>query len=128
VNDYLAPNLAEAAARDLVIGVRVGDSHRFVAVWAVEVGRRVFARSWSRTPTGWRAQIHEDVPVTLEIGGSQVPARARLVSDELVNAAVDDAYRAKYHTPASAGYVADLTTGASRQSTVEFLPARNETA
>ena len=105
-----------------MIGLRVGDNHRFIAVWAVVVDARVFARSWGNAPTGWRAQTHDGDPVTIEIGGSRVNATARLVTEEQTNAAVDEAYRAKYHTPASAGYVADLTAGASRRSTVEFLP------
>jgi len=122
MDDRFAPDVVSAAARDLVIGVRVGESHRFIAVWAVVVDERVFARSWARSPQGWRAQIDDGDSVAVEIGGSQVRARARFTTDEPMNAKVDEAYRAKYHTKASAGYVADLTSGASRESTVEFLP------
>jgi len=128
VENRLAPELVAAASHDLVIGVRVGDTHRFIAVWAVVVEERVFARSWGRSGDGWRAQIRDGGAVTLEIGGSQVRARARVVTDEHTNAQVDEAYRTKYHTRASARYVADLTSGASRESTVEFVPAEAPTA
>lgn len=115
--------LVQAAGRDLVVGVRVGEEHRFTAVWAVVLDSRIFARSWSTTRGGWRDAIGDGVTLSIQIGGAEVAARALPVSDEATNARVDEAYRAKYHTPAAAKYVVDMTAGDSRRSTVEFVPA-----
>lgn len=117
------PQLVKAAERELVIGVRVGEEHRFTAVWAVVFDGRMFARSWSTTRGGWRDAIGDGAIVAVQIHGVEVSADARPIVDEATNARVDEAYRAKYHTPASAKYVVDMTAGDSRRSTVEFAPA-----
>jgi len=119
----LARDIVESARRDMVIGVRAGQgSHRFTAVWSVVVDGRVFARSWSRKRDGWRAALSHDRSAVVQIGGAEIPVRAVLVRSERINEAVDDAYRSKYHTAASAVFVDDLTAGESRASTVEFVP------
>jgi len=119
-----ARDIVESAGRDLVIGVRAGrGEHRFTAVWSVVVEGRIFARSWSRKPDGWRAALSRDRSALVQVGGVELPARAVLVRSERINEAVDDAYRSKYHTPASMVFVDDLTSGESRASTVEFVPA-----
>jgi len=115
--------ILDAARRELVLGVRAGNGdHKFTAVWPVVANDRIFARSWGLRPRGWRSVVARDRCVSIQVGGREMTARAVLVRSERVNAAVDDAYRAKYHTQASAKYVEDLTSGESRRSTVEFVP------
>lgn len=116
------PQLVKTVERELVVGVRVGAEHRFTAVWAVVFDGRIFARSWSTTRGGWRDAIGDGAALAIQVGGAEVAARALPESDEATNAGVDEAYRAKYHTPASAKYVVDMTPGDSRRSTVEFVP------
>ena len=102
----------------------MGDTgHRFTAVWPVVVRGRIFARSWGLKPGGWRDAASRDRRAAVQIGGVELPARMILRRNESLNGAVDAAYRAKYHTEASARYVSDLTSGESRLSTVEFVPA-----
>jgi len=116
-------DVVEAASRDLVIGIRAGDSgHRFTPVWSVVADGRVFARSWGLSPTGWNATLPDRSTVTVQIGGAELAATAVRVRDEHVNDLVDEMYRSKYHTAASAKYVEDLASPASRASTMEFLP------
>jgi len=123
VTAHFAPDVVRAAARDLVIGVRVGpEGHRFTPVWVVAVNDRLFARSWGLDPRGWNARAVDVPEVTIELGGTELPALAARVTADLTNDEVDDAYRAKYHTAASAKYVADMTSAQSRNSTVEFRP------
>lgn len=117
-------DIVSAANHGAVIGVRVGNTgHRFTAVWPVVVGGRIFARSWSLKPGGWRDAASRDRHAMVQVGGVDLPARMILRRSESVNGAVDAAYRAKYRTEASAKYVSDLTSGESRLSTVEFVPA-----
>jgi len=108
---------------DLVIGVRAGSgAHRFTPVWAVPVGRRVFIRSYGLANRSWyRTFLHEPFGV-VEIGGREYAVRAVRTRSERLLAAVDEAYRSKYHTAASAPYVRDMTSGPSRLATIELVP------
>jgi hypothetical protein len=105
-----------------VIGLRAGDEHKFIAIWAVVVDGRVFVRSWRVGERSWRHAFADDPRGAIQVGEAVLPVRASLVGDEQVLEAVDEAYRAKYNTPGSATYVRDLNGPVSRATTTELVP------
>lgn len=115
--------VAAAAQHDLVIGVRAGSAdHRFTPVWSVVVEGRVFIRSWGLSERSWfHAFQHEPFGV-VQIAGNDYPVRATRTRSERLRDAVDEAYRLKYDTAASATYVRDLTSERSRGTTTELAP------
>src|SRR5262245_21544076 len=52
-----------------VLGIRAGvEPHRFLGVWMVVVGGRLFVRSWNDKPTGWHRVFATDARGAIQIG------------------------------------------------------------
>ena len=107
-----------------ILGVRAGTStdHRFIGVWPVAIGGRVFARSWSLKPDGWYRTFLEDPRGAIQVGTRTVRIRAVPVKSERIRDAVEAAYAAKYPTPGSRLYVRGFRTKRRREATMEFVP------
>jgi hypothetical protein len=105
-----------------ILGVRAGvrSDHRFVGIWPVVVGGRVFGRSWSLTPGGWYRTFLDDPRGTIQVGGRDLSIRAVPVRSERIRDAVEAAYAAKYPTPGSRHYVRGFRTKRRREATIEF--------
>lgn len=112
-----------AVRKALVIGLRAGDEpHRFTALWAVVVEKRVFVRSWSLKPQGWHRVLQQTPRGVMQVAGQEIAVRAVHTRSERLKDAVDRAYREKYHTPAARKYVRDLNRARSRATTTELAP------
>jgi hypothetical protein len=120
----LPPAVVAAIDRSKILGIRAGarSRHRFIGIWAVVVGGRVFARSWSRTAGGWHETFLEDPLGTLQVGARHVRVRARRVRSAGIRDAVERAYAAKYPTPGSRVYVRGFRSPSRRDTTTEFVP------
>jgi hypothetical protein len=103
------------------VAIKIGSKpHRFIRIWAVVVGGRIYARSWSLSPGGWYRTLVADKHGLLQISGKTAPFRAVRGRGEALKAAIDRAYLKKYPRPGEAHYARDLCGPASRSSTVEF--------
>ena len=107
-----------------ILGVRAGarTTHRFIGVWPVVIGGRVFARSWSLSPDGWYRTFLDDPRGAIQVGTRTVRIRAVPVKSERIRDAVEAAYAAKYPTPGSRAFVRGFRTKRRREATVEFVP------
>lgn len=106
-----------------ILGIRAGarSTHRFIGVWPVVIGDRVFARSWSLKPGGWYRTFLGDPLGTIQVGSREVRVRAVPVRSERIRDAVEQAYAEKYPTPGSRHYVRGFRTKRRRDATVEFV-------
>jgi hypothetical protein len=121
--DRFESAVVDTVARDLVIGVRAGTGdHRFTSVWGVTVDLRVFIRSWGLAERSWFHSFRREPVGVAQIGGRQFAVRAVKTRSERTLDAVDEAYRLKYNTPASAEFVRGLVGDASRDTTTELVP------
>ncbi len=120
----LSPAIVAAIDAAKILGVRAGadTTHRFIGVWPVVIGGRVFARSWSLKPEGWYRTFREDARGAIQVGKRTVRIRAMPVASERIRDAVEAAYAAKYPTPGSRTYVRGFRTKRRREATVEFVP------
>jgi hypothetical protein len=107
-----------------ILGVRAGAAatHRFIGIWPVVIGGRVFGRSWSLKPDGWFRRFLEDPRGAIQIGSRVIRIRAVPVRSERIRDAMDAAYAVKYPTPASRHYVRGFRTQRRRAATLEFVP------
>jgi hypothetical protein len=120
----LSKAIVTALEKSMILGIRAGtESHRFIGVWVVVVQGRVFIRSWNDKRTGWRETFRDDPHGVIQVpSGREVRVRARAVKGERLLDAVDAAYAAKYHTPASRKWVRGFARPRRRATTVELLP------
>lgn len=107
-----------------IIGIKAGakSDHKFVGVWPVVVGGRVYARSWTLKKDGWFHTFLEDPLGTIQVGDREIRVRAVPARSERVRDGVEDAYAAKYDTKASQKYVRGFRTARRREATMEFVP------
>ena len=114
----------EAIAKDKILGVRAGTGdHRFIGIWSVVVGGRVFVRSWDVKPTGWYHALRDESRGAIQVAGREIRVRAVPVRSERMKAAVDDAYFEKYNTPASLRYCRGFKRSKKRRdTTTELVP------
>ena len=105
------------------LGIRAGkDRHRFVGIWVVMVGDRVFVRSWSVKPNGWYRTFLKEPCGTIKVGGQEIAVRARRIRDKRLRDSIDRAYLEKYNTPGALKYARDLGQAKSRATTTELVP------
>lgn len=117
--------IAAALDKSKILGIRAGRApHRFIGIWVVVVEGRVFVRSWTLKPGGWYRTFLEDPQGTIQVGDRELPVRAQRTTSERLRKAVDQAYRMKYPTPWSRGYVRGFARGRRRESTTELVPLR----
>lgn len=118
--------ILERIKEDRILGIRAGreSTHRTIGLWAVVMDGRVFVRSWSMKPRSWWRTLLEDPYATIFVSRRKrgIPVRARQVRSETLKDRVSQAYREKYNTPGSVGYVEDMSRKPSRDTTTELVP------
>ena len=107
-----------------ILGIKAGarSDHRFIGIWAVVVGGRVYVRSWTQKPGGWYRTFLDDPLGTIQVGERQLRIRAVRARGERIRDAVERAYAKKYPTPGSVKYVRGFRSARRRDTTMELLP------
>lgn len=106
-----------------ILRIRAGTGHRDIGIWVVIVEGRVFVRSWSLKARSWYRTFLQEPHGAIKVDGKEIPVRAVRTRSERLKDAVDQAYAAKYTTPASLPYVRGLRIRKRRDTTTELVPA-----
>jgi hypothetical protein len=106
-----------------ILRIRAGtEPHRFIGIWVVVAEGRVFVRSWDLKPRSWWRTFLEEPRGAIQVGNRELPVRVVRTRSERLKDAVDDAYAAKYTTPASLKYVKGFRVKRRRDTTTELVP------
>lgn len=109
---------------DKILGIRAGtkSKHKVIGIWAVVVDGRVYVRSWQCKPGGWWRTLVDDPLGEIFVSKRKrgIKVRAKPVKSEKKKEAVSAAYKEKYNTPGSVGYVAEMSRSPSRDATMEL--------
>lgn len=112
--------------KEKILGIRAGSdaSHRIIGIWAVVVEGRVFVRSYTMKEGGWWRTLLDDPQALIFVAGRKrgIKVRAVQVKSEATKEAVSAAYREKYNTRGSVGYVEEMSRSPSKDSTTELMP------
>ena len=112
--------------KDRIIGIRAGSDsdHRVIGVWVVVVDGRVFVRSYTMKPGGWWRTFLEDPYGEIFVSKRKRGIKVRVVQtrSEKLKAAVSAAYKEKYNTRGSVGYVEEMSRKPLRDTTTELVP------
>ena len=117
-----ADAVVEAVRNAKILGVRAGTGHRYTGVWVVVVDGRVFVRSWNDKPTGWFRAFRKQPGGTIQVGGLEIPVRAKPARSARMRDAVTAALGEKYNTKASRKWVEGFAEPARALTTLEFVP------
>jgi hypothetical protein len=111
--------------KDKILGIRAGSdsTHRIIGIWVVVVQGRVFVRSYTMKPRSWWRTFLEDPQGEIFVAKRKrgIKVRAVQVKSEKLKEAVSAAYREKYNTPGSVGYVEEMSRSPSRDTTTELV-------
>jgi hypothetical protein len=112
-----------AALRDSkIVRIKAGTRHRFIGIWGVVIGGRLFVRSWSVKARSWYRTFLKDPRGFIEVGKRTVPVRAVRTRSSRLKAAVDRAYLKKYGHGWELKFAKDMVGAKSRATTVELRP------
>jgi len=112
--------------KDRIIGIRAGSDsdHRVIGVWVVVVDGRVFVRSYTMKPGGWWRTFLEDPYGEIFVSKRKRGIKVRVVQtrSEKIKDLVSAAYKEKYNTRGSVGYVEEMSRKPLRDTTTELVP------
>ena len=112
--------------KDKILGIRAGRDldHRVIGIWAVVVDGRVFVRSYTMKPGGWWRTFLEDPYGEIFVSKRKrgIKVRAAQTRSEKLKDAVSVAYKEKYNTRGSVGYVEEMSRSPLRDTTTELVP------
>ena len=114
--------------KDRILGIRAGinSEHRVIGIWAVVVEGRIFVRSYTMKQGGWWRTFLEDPYGEIFVSKRKrgIKVRAVQTRSEKVKDAVSAAYKEKYNTPGSVGYVEEMSHKRLRDTTTELVPIK----
>ena len=105
-----------------IVGIKAGTDHKFIGVWPVVVGGRVYARSWGLSQGGWYRTFLDDPAGAIQVGEREIRVRAVPARSERIRDKVEEAYAEKYDTKASQKWVRGFRSERRREATMEFVP------
>lgn len=112
--------------KDRILGIRAGSDseHRVIGIWVVVVDGRIFVRSYTMKPGGWWRTFLEDPYGEIFVSKRKrgIKIRAVQTRSEKIKDAVSAAYKEKYSTPGSVGYVEEMSRKPLRDTTTELVP------
>ena len=111
--------------KDRILGIRAGSDskHRVIGIWVVVVDGRVFVRSYTMKPGGWWRTFLENPYGEIFVSKRKrgIKVRALQTRSEKLKDVVSAAYKEKYDTPGSVGYVEEMSRKPLRDTTTELV-------
>lgn len=106
-----------------LIGIRAGkDREKFLDIWMVTVGERIFARSWGLAEKSWFNTFQKDPVGAIKCGEIIYPVEAKIPDDlSVINPKINDAYLAKYNSGANAEYAKGIIEDKHHSKTIELI-------
>ncbi len=116
------PSVALAIDATKYFYLRAGTAHRFIAVWVVMIGERVFVRSWNDKAGGWYRAFRQEGVGTIKVDNNEIGVSAKPVRGAKLLDQMDVAYAQKYDTKANRKYVKGFSTAKRRACSLELTP------
>lgn len=111
--------------KDRIIGIRAGSDsgHRIIGIWVVIVKGRIFVRSYTMKQGGWWRTFLEDPYGEIFVSKRKrgIKVRAVQTRSEKIKDLVSAAYKEKYNTRGSVGYVEEMSRKPRRDTTTELI-------
>lgn len=105
--------------------IRAGHEHRFIDIWIVTVGERLFCRQYDFSERSWYHAFLEDPAGAIKIGETIIPIEGRIPEDlDDIQAAINQAYLDKHATKftENANYAREMVGEKFMARTMELIP------
>lgn len=117
--------IAELIAQTETPQIRAGNEHRFIDIWIVTVGERLFCRQYSFSKRSWYHAFQEDPSGAIRIGERVIPIQARIPDDldeiqEQINQAYLDKHTKRF--PDYPHFAEEMIGEKFMASTMELIP------
>lgn len=119
---YKNQPLIECIKKNKPVEIRVGEGReKFTKIWVVNVGDRLFARSWDFSAKSWYHTFLVSGKGELKCGDKIFKVKGFIPKDlTSVNPRVSSAYLAKYDEGENSYYARKLTQSEHDKTTIEF--------
>lgn len=109
-------------------GIKAGTNrNKFTPIWMVNVGKRIFARSWNKSLEGWMGEMLASGEGHIQFGDLILKcAASHLAPTDAIHTAIDEAYLEKYTQEENLFYAKGIVAQEYRSYTIEFLPFTEE--
>ena len=127
MSNHFSPATLDAIARSHYLWIRGGDGdHRFLPIWSIVHGQRLFIRSWNVKAGGWHEVLTKEKRGAIKVArdAEPIPVRAIRIRSDRTKTIVDKGFAAKYTKPHSLKYVRGFRTARRRDATFELVPLR----
>lgn len=106
-----------------LIGVRTGPGRqKFTKIWMVNIGNRVFARSWNKSEKSWFTALLESGRGEILYGKKMINVKGRkLDKTDPLHKQINRAYTDKYTQPGNIKYAAGFSEPGYTDYTMEFF-------
>ncbi len=117
--------VAELVANTETPQIRAGDTHRFIDIWIVTVGKRLFCRQYDFRANSWYDAFLAEPSGAIRCGDTVIPIMARVPKDlDAIQEDINQAYRDKYvaRFTDNADYGREMTGEKFWVGTMELVP------
>lgn len=107
-----------------LIGIKAGRNRdRFLDIWMVTVGNRIFARSWGLAEKSWYHTFLNDQNGEIRCGETIIKIKAVVPTDITeLNEKISEAYLKKYDRGENSFYARGIIKDEHIARTMEFIP------
>jgi hypothetical protein len=106
-----------------LIGIKGGKTREsFLNIWMVEVNRRVFARSWSKSERSWFTEFLNSKEGQIKVGEKVINVTGKKLTNEPeLMESINKAYLKKYNQTENLFYAKGITKPEYEEYTMEFF-------
>lgn len=114
-------------ANNTLIGIKAGlERETFLDIWMVAVDKRVFARSWSKSPRSWFTEFIESGKGQVKYGNNIIAVQGKkLDPNDKIQKSIDKAYLGKYTQKENLEYAKGISQPEYSQYTLELFFVKN---
>ena len=115
VYDYLANHT--------LIEIKGGtEREKFTEIWTINVGHRLFSRSWSKSEKSWFTEFQKTGVGQIKLGEKIIDVYGEKIDKEDdINLEINQAYLKKYSQPENKKYAQGITKPEYADYTMEFM-------
>lgn len=123
MNHYFTDDFYHYLQTHNLVEIKGGtDRKTFLEIWMVAIEKRVFARSWNKSPRSWFTAFQQSGVGEIKFGESIISVKGKqLLGDPAMTEKINKRYLEKYNEPKNIYYAEGITQPEYADYTMEFF-------